>query len=317
MDEHLEILVPADEADAKLARYGRCAGFPFSAILRIGEVLTGIRFEIRFLDRQAGEPSAERQLGPEFEKLTEEGEINISVNPTSATLTVYEIQDGLDDTRAWTLFRQLAEKLAELGFTAGENCHYCLGAEMGSVVFHSGRVGQICQACLEPRARQLMRREAFGIRSAGRVGSTVLLGAATVAAMWIVFWWCVDSFLRWAGPVRVPMEALLLVPVIVGACFGAVAVRIGKRTMIRRPRIIGALAAAAVVLGVASGELCSVAWLIYTKLHVLSLHAAYVVYPAILKLADGGYVGAKFLALCSAMILPLFNRETRKPVLDL
>ncbi len=317
MNGTMEILVPADEADAKVARYGRCDGFPFSAVLRVGEVITGMRFEIRHLERRAGETNFERLLGPELEKLAEGGEINVSINDTSSTLTIYEIQDGLDDQRAWTLLGLLAEKLAELGFAAGEGCHYCGGQQKGNVVFHSGRVGQICHSCLEARARQLIRRQSFGIRSAGKILGTVLLGVAAVAGAWFLFWWCVDSFLLWTGPIRIPKAVLILFPVIVGSSFGAVALRIANRIVIGKPRVIGICAAVAIVLGIASGEIGSAAWLIYSKLHVVSLHAAYVLYPTLLKHADGSYACAKLIALCSALILPLSNRDTRKVALDL
>jgi hypothetical protein len=73
MDESLELLTPTDEADAHLARYGRYLGLPFSAVLRPGEMITGICFEIRYVHRESEELAFEQQLGPDFDKLAEEG----------------------------------------------------------------------------------------------------------------------------------------------------------------------------------------------------------------------------------------------------
>ena len=318
-EEPLELLTPVKEDDAALARYGRFLGFPFSAVLRPGEVILGISFEIRFLPRSAegDELGIERRMGADFDKLAEDGEINVSINTDSASLTVYEIHDGPDDETAWALFEKFAHRLAELGFSAGETCHYCRERQGGNLVFQAGRVGQICQPCLEARAQRLLKQQTLSRHSVSHAVKSVLVGTLAVAVAWFLFWRIFDGTLVWMGGVSLPMKLWLIGAVFLGAGFSFIAVWCGRKVVIENHRIIAALAATSVVLGIAAGELCSAAWLVFKVAHVINFHAAAIVYPKLLKATDGTYVTIKVLTFLSALASSFLIRPSRKATLGL
>ena len=185
------------------------------------------------------------------------------------------------------------------------------------MVFQGGRVGQICQPCLEARAQRLMKLQTLGRHSIAEAVKSVLLASVVVGIGWLAFWSCLDAYLRWSGPIGVPREVLLFFPILLGAGFGALALRCGRKVMIENRRVIGALAAGSVVLGVLAGELCSTLWFIFREFHVINFRAALFAYPQILKVTDGTYVALKALALGSAVVSPFLVRVTRKATLGL
>jgi hypothetical protein len=209
------------------------------------------------------------------------------------------------------------QRLVELGYSAGEECHYCGERLRGHLVFQGGRVGQICQPCLEARAQRLLKLQTLSRQSIAQAVKSVSLGTAAVAVAWLLFWRGFDALLGWMGSLALPMKIWILGALFLGAGFGVIAVRCGRSVIIENRRIIGALAAGSVLLGIFAGELCSAAWLIFRHFHVFSFRTAFVALPQMLKFTDGLYVGIKALTLCVAVAVPFYIVPRRKPTLGL
>lgn len=250
------------------AVYGWFRGFPM-AVTALGESGEhGLLIQIRHhLSGASLPPEDAYQWDEKLRVLIQDDQIKIDVEDKIAWLSIYAPPERLANVSLFALVDSVVAGLVSAGIESlGKTCHYCGKGTVQRLTYENGRVGQMCDTCLDDRRGvQHSEKQASAAGVAGCLVAGVaagLVGAAIWAGCWIAHFVIVDALSGEGEGISVPYVVLILEVLVIGGLTGGATGFAISRIPRRGFETAALIGLACGVAGVAFGEFLFGAWIV-------------------------------------------------------
>jgi hypothetical protein len=308
-------LLPAEENVV----YGQVKGVPI-LIKFIGTeeamvLLIQIRFPMSFSDRVPTKIS----YGPVVDAKLEDRTAEISIEDKNVVW--FTINDGyhcLEEGNVKTLLEDVLNGLQKVGLAGKPGCcHFCQNTPVPQATYNSGKVVQICPACLNERLNTPENRPAEAAEGATTMTLLSPIVVAVGALGWAAAWAGYDALFDLFGTknIRIPTVMFLFGMVLIG---GAVGGPVGLMLKMIGKRGAGLSKAFAIVLAIGSvvlGEVMYITWLIYKDYEIVSFSVAVQILPDVLLESGPLAMIIRLIAAIAAVWLAVSIGKPKAPKL--